>query len=106
MVIFITGQLDTPSDPLKKAAKKVHDSGGKIVAYKLNDIVSDDVLVKVIPKDQIIKVDGKHDPWRLAMLFDFQTRKGEKAFYFLFKLDSYCSTDYCITPGSVCTKDG
>lgn len=77
MVIFITGLLDAPSDRLKKAAKKVHDSGGKIVAYKLND-VSDDVLVKVIPKDQIIKVDAKNDPWRLAMLFDFQTRKGEK----------------------------
>ena len=79
MVIFITGQLDTPSDRLKKAAKKVHDSGGKIVAYKLNDI-SDDVLVKVIPKDQIIKVDAKDDPWRLAMLFDLQTRKGKKCY--------------------------
>lgn len=75
-MIFITGQLDEPSHRLQKAAKKVHDSGGKIVAYKLNDI-SDDVLVRVIPKDQIIKVDAKDDPWRLAMLFDFQTRKGE-----------------------------
>ena len=76
-VIFITGQLDSPSDPvpLQKAAKKVHDSGGKIIAYKLNDFASD---VRVIPKDQIIKVGAKDDPWRLAMLFDFQTRKCEK----------------------------
>ena len=78
-MIFITGQLDEPSDHLQKAAKKVHDSGGKIVAYKLNDI-SDDVLVRVLPKDQIIKVDAKDDPWRLAMLFDFQTRKGKSEF--------------------------
>ena len=78
MVIFITGQLDTISEPLQKAAKKVHDSGGKIVAYKLNEMINDEVLVRVIPKGQIIKVDSKQDLWRLAMLFEFQTRKGKK----------------------------
>ena len=82
MVIFITGQLDIPRDRLKKAAKKVHDSGGKIVAYKLNDIPSDEDLVGIIPKDKIIKVGAKDDPWRLAMLFDFQTRKCKKKLMF------------------------
>ena len=82
MVIFITGQLDSISKPLKRAAKKVHDSGGKIVAYKLNDVVNDEVLERVVPKDGIIKVDSKDDPWRLAMLFDFQTRKGRESFVF------------------------
>lgn len=70
--------MDTPSDALKKAARKVHDSGGKIVVYKLNDIVSDEILVNVVPKDQIIKVNVTDDFWRLAMLFEFQTRKCEK----------------------------
>lgn len=77
MVIFVTGQLDQASKPLQKAAKKVHDSGGKIVVYKLNDVPNDEVLVGVVPKDQIIKVEAKDDPWRLAILFDLQTRKGE-----------------------------
>lgn len=70
--------MDTTSDALKKAARKVHDSGGKIVAYKLNDVVSDEILVNAIPKDNIIKVNVTDDFWRLAMLFEFQTRKCEK----------------------------
>ncbi|XP_028394352.1 uncharacterized protein LOC114518524 isoform X7 [Dendronephthya gigantea] len=75
LVIFITGQLDRTSDDLKKAARKIHDSGGKIVAYKLSDLPRDEEFVRVIPQDQILKVDAKDDPWRLAMLFHFQTRK-------------------------------
>lgn len=78
LVIFITGQLDRTSDDLKKAARKIHDSGGKIVAYKLSDLPRDEAFVRVIPQDQILKADAKDDPWRLAMLFHFQTRKGLK----------------------------
>ena len=77
MVIFITGQLDATSKALQRAAKKVFDSGGKIVAFKLNDVVKDEELVKIIPEDKIIKVNATHDPWRLAMLFEFHTRKSE-----------------------------
>lgn len=84
LVIFVTGNLDTPNEELQKAAKKVADAGGKIIAYKMGDHLKDEILNDVIPKDKIITVRSTDDPWRLAIWFNFLSRKGEKnSFTFL-----------------------
>ena len=77
LVIFVPDKLDRPNVDLQKAAKKVIDAGGRIIAFKMGDHVKDGILKNVLPNGDIISAQYTDDWWRLALMFDYLIRKSK-----------------------------
>jgi hypothetical protein len=79
-VVFVTGQADSTTSELKKAAKNLNDNEVKIVVVKLGTDPDDGVLEAITPKKNIVKKKKTVKREELAEFIDEVVKKGRFIF--------------------------